>query len=201
MQDWWSQATQLAWAGANGGAYIGKPYRGVLHTAESDATTYRPSRTDYFGHKNPPHFTLCLENGAPKVYQHFPLSVASRALENLTGEKLRERLPHGQDVQTNRANAIQIEICWWADKIATLPAPMFALLKQWMRWVERETGVQRLAPDVFYGSNGGYGYTARSRMDAAQWYAFNGWCGHQHVPENSHWDPGPIDIRTLLAVP
>jgi hypothetical protein len=45
-----------------------------------------------------------------------------------------------------------------------------------------------------YGSSGG------QRMTFAQWRAFYGWCGHQHVPENDHGDPGSLDFAGLLAL-
>jgi hypothetical protein len=35
-------------------------------------------------------------------------------------------------------------------------------------------------------------------MSDIVWTRFNGWCGHQHVPNNDHGDPGNIDIGYLL---
>jgi LysM repeat protein len=35
-------------------------------------------------------------------------------------------------------------------------------------------------------------------MTFAQWLRFRGVCGHQHVPENDHRDPGAIDINKLM---
>jgi hypothetical protein len=37
-------------------------------------------------------------------------------------------------------------------------------------------------------------------MSDDEWNAFNGWCGHQHVPENSHWDPGKLNIDHLTRI-
>ena len=37
-------------------------------------------------------------------------------------------------------------------------------------------------------------------MTDQEWDQFGGVCGHQHVPENTHWDPGAIDWDTLLPV-
>lgn len=48
----------------------------------------------------------------------------------------------------------------------------------------------------FYGPNEGIVLATRSspiRLSAAEFDAFNGWLGHQHLPENDHWDPGGID--------
>jgi hypothetical protein len=30
--------------------------------------------------------------------------------------------------------------------------------------------------------------------------AYRGWLGHQHAPENRHWDPGAIDIDNLIGL-
>jgi hypothetical protein len=38
-------------------------------------------------------------------------------------------------------------------------------------------------------------------MSAAEWDTFTGWCGHQHIPENDHTDPGALPIARLLAHP
>ncbi len=69
----------------------------------------------------------------------------------------------------------------------------------WMRWVEEQTGMRSVAPFEFLGSEA-YGTSGAARMTAGEWRSFDGWCGHQHVPENSHWDPGKIRIDQLLAV-
>jgi hypothetical protein len=35
-------------------------------------------------------------------------------------------------------------------------------------------------------------------MSGRAWNAFKGVCGHGHVPENLHGDPGAIDFATLI---
>lgn len=37
-------------------------------------------------------------------------------------------------------------------------------------------------------------------MTTKQWERFNGICGHQHVPGNSHWDPGALDIKAFVKL-
>jgi hypothetical protein len=183
MQTQWDGAIQLPFTGAAAGIYVAGPYRGVLHTTESKA--YLPSTTSYYGHTSAPHFTLAVVDGTLAMYQHYPIDRSARSLEH-----------HG-DIETNRRSAIQIEIAWTAEDIAALPANYVAKLRDWMRWVEAQTGIQRVAP-TFYGPEA-YGADSPSRMTADQWSVFNGWCGHQHVPQNVHWDPGKIDIQALLA--
>jgi len=120
------------------------------------------------------------------MFQHYSIKVAARALANPPG-----------GVETNRRSAIQVEIAWTAADIASLPAGMIAKHKKWMRWVEQQTGVQQHAPK-FFGEEA-FGHSGPARLSAEEWNAFDGWCGHQHVPENEHWDPGKIDMARLLA--
>lgn len=188
MTPHYPDAVQIPFLGKSGGSYVpAAPFRGILHTAESK--DYHPSQTSYFGHHNPPHFTLVKKSSKVTIYQHYSINVASRALAN--------KKKSVSDVETNRQAAIQIEICWYASQIATLPQDMKDALSKWMRWVEKEAGIVKKGPK-FYGENA-YGEGGIGRMSAKNWNAFNGWCGHQHVPENLHWDPGQIDIDSLLA--
>jgi hypothetical protein len=39
------------------------------------------------------------------------------------------------------------------------------------------------------------------RLSEAQWLSYNGWCGHAHVPNQEHWDPGKPDMAALLPKP
>jgi hypothetical protein len=121
----------------------------------------------------------------PRIYQHFPISRAARALEN-----------HKAGVETNRRSAIQIEIAWKAAEVADLPVAMLGRLWDWMGWVQHQTDIKSIAPA--FGGPEAAGTASPTRMSGADWDAFNGWCGHQHVPENAHWDPGKLDISSKL---
>lgn len=182
----WYPAAVKNPAATDGGTYeSGRPYRGVLHTTESHSFT--PSSTDYGGwHMSYPHFTALDRSAGVVIYQHIPIDRAARALAN-----------PGGGVQTNRARAIQVEIVGKAAESASMSPRLVQALSEWMRWVEGQTGILREAPLDFRGSDA-FGTSSRSRMSAAAWNDFNGWCGHQHVPENSHWDPGRIRIEDLL---
>jgi hypothetical protein len=37
------------------------------------------------------------------------------------------------------------------------------------------------------------------RMNGATWNDFRGHCGHQHVPENVHGDPGSLDVAAVMS--
>lgn len=192
MEIWYPSADRSQ-PGSNTGGYTGGPFKGVLHTTES---TGWPAYSDGFH----PHFTVRADSIAKvaRVRQHFALNVPARALVDTSGNTLR----------TNRDSAIQIEIvgtcdpskstqsAWSSWYIHTFPDWFWDGLKALMRWIEAQTGIQRRAPQ-FLRYPRSYGATD-VRFTAAQWDNFDGWCGHQHVPENLHGDPGDINIAMLL---
>ncbi len=170
------------------GGYFDTPWRGVLHTTEGD--TYAAARSAYQAGVAP-HFTVSFEGGKFQAWQHIPLDRAARALVNLAG-----------GVETNRTRCIQIEIVGHAANSGAFPKPYLDGIGRLMRWIESNTGIQRQAVQ-FHGPNEGIvlaTVNSPARLTAAAWNSFNGWCGHQHVPENNHWDPGAIDINYLLSV-
>lgn len=177
MTPWYPAAIRKV--GNSGGSYTGGPFKGVLHTTEGSSAAGAIGA--YAANNSWPHFTVDRDG---KVYQHVGIDVAARALRNESG-----------GVQTNRDSAIQVEVVGWASKPAW-PLVQVEALRKLMRWVEAQTGIQPTGP--VFGSGEQYGYRNPLEFSPSTWDAFNGWCGHQHVPENSHWDPGAIDLKTLL---
>lgn len=163
------------------GPMLSGPYRGVLHTTESSGyPTYKPGTH--------PHFTVWLEAGKAKARQHVPLDHAASALMHPAGT-----------VDTNRHSAVQIEIATYASKVTRTPAALLDATRKLMRWVEKQTGIHRTAP-TFKPYPASYGIHNGVRLTDSQWARFNGWCGHQHVPNNDHGDPGALNMPYLLAV-
>ena len=158
----------------------------TFHTLEgSIATALR------LFHERPcycPHLTI-----APKsrrAVQHIPLSWPAAALNN-----------DGGGVETNRAREIQIEIEGFAAESHTWSDDDL----EFIGWVlakvaECVPGINLDHHPRFVGVEAGYiaRKNAPQRMSPADWYAFDGVCGHQHVPENDHWDPGRLDIDTVV---
>lgn len=168
------------WDGIPGaGSFKAGPFRGVLHTTEG--SSYAGARGAYLASRISPHFTI----GTEGCWQHVDVNQASSALVNIIG-----------GVETNRLSAIQIEVIGFASK-PNWPDQMIAAVRDLMIWIEGQTGIKPWAPPAWGGSDA-YGTHTRYRMTPTAWLNFDGWCGHQHVPENEHWDPGPIPITRLL---
>lgn len=194
--------TRTAWYQDNYPGGVIDPNVGVIHTTEG---TSRPS---YEGGATAPNYTA-----VPVFHQgryqrlawfaHFPDNRSSRALRNEAG-----------GVETNTLNALQVELvgtcapgtrdAWrkagrafvfWPD------APQAALedLAEFVAWAHETHGIRLESPAATwtpypesYGAGG-------QRFTFDRWRKFYGWCGHQHVPENTHGDPGALQFGRVLG--
>lgn len=161
------------------------PWRFVLHTTEGgdlegNIGTY--SRTGWF-----PHFTADLPNR--RIAQHISIDESATAVSHKSSWPF----------QTNRWNCLQVEICGHAvESPGWSPADLEWLGAHLLAPVVCAKPIHLVAP-TFYGSQQAYGASAISRMTPAEWNAFNGVCGHQHVPWDEHWDPGALNIGAVIA--
>jgi hypothetical protein len=157
----------------------------VLHTTEGS------SWPSYGGGSQAPTFTVQPDG---RVRQHFPANMSARALVNKPG-----------GVETNTLNVVQIELVGTCAKGGpgvfwpTATDAQLAGLAKLVTWLAatypiplKSTARKWLAYPSSYGSAGG------QRMTASEWEGFSGLCGHQHVPENDHGDPGNFPIARLL---
>lgn len=179
MIEWYPSAIKLL--GNDTGSFVsGYAKKGVLHTTEGGSAAGAISA--YRNANSWPHFTV--ETGGT-VYQHIPISLAARALQNLSG-----------GVETNRGGAIQIEVVGYASK-PLWPTSQINAMRSLMRWIEAQTGIKQYGPT--FGGSSQAGYNNSLQFSNSYWTNFNGWCGHQHVPENDHWDPGAINLNNLFS--
>lgn len=189
---------------------------GVVHTTEGRTL---PDYADAQGRKGAlaPTVTGVPDIAAKKIrwYQHYDVDESARALANKLG-----------GVQTNTNNVFQIELVGtcddakkttWSGKTAGVDylhwptAPDWALAEvAWLvRWLHDNHGVPLtcIKDWLAYGKDSrrpgvtpaSYG-ASPARMTFAQWNAFTGWCGHQHVPENDHGDPGSMSFARVIEL-
>lgn len=178
----WHPRAFRAPANKASGPFIDVPPKIVLHTVEGKGTySYNPA--SYYGNPYWPHSTI----DGVGIHQHLPIDVYGFALANAAG-----------GVETNRAYAIQCEILWFSAEIADLPDDVLANVADWVGWVAERTGAPILFAE-FSGTNAA-GENAPQRFDGLEWLDFTGICGHQHVPENDHWDPGAFPVDRLRAL-
>ena len=181
----WHPNAERIIADRSGGSYSGVSWRLVLHTTEG--TSVAGAVAAYQQHGSWPHMTIdCRKR---RVTQHFPFTVAARALKR----------PRGT-VATNGANAIQVELIGYAKDTANWDAADVTWLGEVLAPVMDAYDIERRSP-AFVGADVGGIASARSpyRFNDRDWLAFNGVCGHQHVPNNDHWDPGRFQIARFFA--
>lgn len=184
---------------------------GVVHTTEGRTLP------GYNGGALAPTVTGVPDIAARKIrwHQHYDVDESARALANKLG-----------GVETNASNAFQIELVgtcddakktsWGsakagADYLYWPDAPDWALAEvAWLvRWLNANHGVPLTCVKdwLSYGADprrpgikpASYGANP-ARMTFEQWRTFTGWCGHQHVPENDHGDPGSMDFARVIAL-
>lgn len=182
MIDWLPYAKRTA-TFPGSGPHLEGDWKVVIHTTEG--ATLGGAIVTYHHTLNYPHITLDNKD----IEQHCSFLIGSTALQNLSG-----------GVQTNRARAIQIEVVGFATKISELPQGTLANLRRVLATLRDEFGITTDVPE-FKAYPASYGANNGVRFSNARWNSFHGVCGHQHVPENLHGDPGALDVRSLITVP
>lgn len=177
----WVPTATVIKSPVNGPRFLPLPWRGVLHTTEGNTlddavATFRD--TNFW-----PHFTI--EPKTLRVVQHLPLTIGARSLSD-------------KATPENAAHCIQIEIVGRAAETPSWAPEQFAFVRDVTRSIEDLVPVPRQSGRRFLDL-AGVNANPGNRMSVDEWKAFSGWCGHQHVPGETHWDPGAIDIDAVLS--
>ena len=146
---------------------------------------------------NAPNATFGIK--ARKVWQHFSCNRSSRALVDAPGGAV-----------TNRSRVFQIELICYSDRgianrIGRPDLWVGNLTDDDLRWIAQQVAPLVKAYPIPYvltprfTTSPRYGTAAPQRMSAAEWTRFAGWTGHAYAPENSHWDPGALNIPKIMA--
>lgn len=182
MDLWYPKADLSDKATADAGSFLGGYPKGIWH--KTQGTSYSGALATYKATKNWPNMTIGYDaSGKPTAWQHIAAGTAARALKNLTG-----------GVETNRWNCFQIEIVGLADH--PVPDDICAILKDVSKWLEKDFGIPRTCSVTFLPA----AHSGPARMSFSAWRLYSGWCGHQHVPENDHGDPGsPFPVGQILS--
>ncbi|MBZ6250399.1 hypothetical protein KVH27_18685 [Streptomyces olivaceus] len=190
--------------GASTAYWYGSKYPGsamesnvvVWHTTEGTSVP------TYGGGSSAPNFTAMPDFVAKRLvwYQHFDFDASARALVNQPG-----------GVETNTLNVVQVELVGTCDPAAhkkwgatphlyspELPDWAIRDLAAFAKWAHEQHGVPLTSGLTFKAYPGSYGNSS-VRMSNAQWSNFRGHCGHQHVAENLHGDPGAFPMSAILA--
>jgi hypothetical protein len=180
----WVPGAERVASSRSGGSYLAGPWRFVFHTieAEPSADAFRRLAAS---HANPPH--LWAMPSADLLLQTIPLHRSAYALAR------------PGSTQTNRLQAVQVELWGYAAKMAgASQAVLDWLADRVLAPVARMVPINldNVRPP---GGEHCYGTGSPCRMSADEWARFDGVCGHKDVPTNSHWDPGGLDMAAIAA--
>ena len=160
----------------------------VLHTTEGSSFS---GAKNWMAQQNTSSHVL-YDPATDEYEQLIGWNVNARSLRNLSG-----------GVETNnRGRVYQMEIVGRAADVPGYSDVWFQRLAGKVRDVAAATDTPLKFPWKFipystvrpssYGANNGV------RMSNAEWLEASGVCGHMHVPENTHGDPG--DMSRLVAI-
>jgi hypothetical protein len=160
----------------------------VLHTTETAGGW--PGYRD--GKISP---TLTYEPWRHEWRQHLPIDGSARALLDSDGTAVRE----------NRDNVVQVEISCYCDPkyanrrkfVTDLDNRALADLGAFARWLHDEWGLPLALAPLWLPYPASYG-NSPARMSGAEYDAFKGILGHQHVSGNLHGDPGALKVHAIL---
>ena len=155
----------------------------------------------------PPHLTVGVGHplsvvtgtpGKPYRWQHCDL--------NLTSYALAEIRALGGETNNEGAHNVQIEVIARTSG-SHWPPELYEVVAQTL--ADIVTALPELRPaldnyDMTIWKNGGYGPGGPWRLTLPEWtngpYGDQPFIyGHMHVPGNTHWDPGDLDIKRLTS--
>lgn len=152
------------------GSFTGGGRKFVPHTTEGGSLR---SNSDLLVRTNTPHLLLGVDLGEMHwtVIQFLPFDVAGKTLGNDTSD----------GYQTNRANAVQMEIVGDTADIPGWSDLMYKRLANVLTLVQHRFPFPTSAPRDFSSKT--------NRLSDAEWVKASGILGHMHAPDNDHTDP------------
>jgi hypothetical protein len=185
---WLPGYEQIPILGCTGpGTYkFGTPWKIVLHTTESPFGS-SPGIVRLFQSQpcSTPHF--CIDPGTGRKIQFIPIDMSAAALRGGQG-----------GYETNRAHAVQVEICGYAQEAGGWSDEVLRFIGGWVADVAK-------AVPINLGHVTGSDYqgtvavaSSPYRMSGPQFEAFDGVCGHIDVPFNDHYDPYHLNKQKVV---
>lgn len=163
------------------GPFIGVPWRIVWHTTEG--RTIEGGYAALTHNNDEPHF---IADGR-QIWQLTPLDVASRSLR------------HVGSPETNRANAIQIELVGFAGQ--PKPQDLLNMARKLSLWLHAEFHIPFVWPNGYPKPPRNGQDPGGHNRDPITWAAKGGDYSHGEVPGNTHWDSAFTKAEADFIVP
>jgi hypothetical protein len=154
----------------NAGTFTGGGRKLCWHTTESPWETVDSMWQVLLNKRAAPHFVIGGRAGLqhPVVIQAIPLDRGARALQHPAGTP-----------QTNRANAIQVEICGFTSDAVDWPMARYKALANLFVLINKKFAIDNTAKIDF---------STTQRMGGQEWVDAKGHVCHGQCPNNTHTD-------------
>ena len=182
----WLPGAEIIKGNEAGAMWPGSKWKLLLHTTEGGSID--GAIAAFRGANSWPHLTVDLRTG--RIVQHVPFNRAARSLKS-----------GGSAGKTNFARVIQVEIVGFSAKSPERTEAELRKLGEIVARLSKIIPFRVAAPLTFYGQDAGFtvaSKTARQRLGWIAWYLFDAILGHQHAPNNDHWDPGKLDVAAVV---
>jgi LysM repeat protein len=163
------------------GAFIGVPWRIVWHTTEG--STIEGAFAILTHNHDESHFLV----DGRQIWQLTPLNVASRALR------------HVGSPETNRANALQVELVGFAGR--PKPQDLLIMARKLSLWLHGEFQIPFVWPNGYPKPPRNGQDPGGHNRDPIVWAAKGGDYSHGEVPGNIHWDTAFTKAEADFIVP
>lgn len=153
----------------NAGKFTGGGWKWVLHTTDGGTVD---SNVNLLVNRNTPQLLFGKEEGRKHftVVQFLPFNLAGKTLQNDTSD----------GYQTNRANAIQMEMVGFTHEIPEWSDLTYKALANLFTLIQHRVDIPTKAPKDF---------SVQSKFTDKEWVEAEGVVGHMHAPDNTHIDP------------
>lgn len=182
----WLDDVEVIRGNEAGAMWIGSKWKLLLHTTEGGSI--EGAVAAYRAKNAWPHLTF--DARTRRLVQHVPLNRAARALRS-----------GGSLGKTNFARVIQVEIIGYSAESPNRSELELRNLGWLVAELSKMVPFEVAAKITFYGLDAGFTIAsrkARQRLGWLAWYRFAAILGHQHAPNNDHWDPGDLDVEAIV---
>jgi hypothetical protein len=170
-------ATRHEVAGRRGQAFTtGDNPKLILHTTETKGLP---------NYAWPPHLTADLDAG--RYWQHVDFRLGAYALRSRGGGKSPNK----------NARTYQVELIGYARDVPDKDDRWYQRLGDLIAWFHENLDVPLSYPEAGFDGPAAYGEDGSRRMNWSEFSEASGVLGHQFAPDNTHWDPGRLDMSRL----
>lgn len=162
--------------GNNAGNFTDGGWKLCIHMTEG--SSIEGAIGAYKANNSWPHGTI--DPKKRRKVRHLDLDVAARSLANNNSD----------GYQVGRAKVIQIEVVGFSAKAAAISEEDLTWIAECFDDIRKEQPFPLDHPEFKIPA---------TRLTDKAWPPYSGIVGHEHAPDNDHWDPGALDVKYIVS--